>query len=141
MADKREQFIKKRKIEESEYNKLKHEDSVAKRIEFNGADDEKGERSEEKGRNQLSKPAPKESSDKMFAIGNSRFVTVSWFRGRMYVSIREYTSGPGNVYPTKRGISLKPYEWENMMKKLSKINMCIKEEIDSHDAGNDEKDY
>ena len=58
----------------------------------------------------------------MYHIGNDKFVSVSVWNGELKVHIRQYyniandpnTKWAGKMIPTKKGIALNKYEWENL---------------------------
>lgn len=69
------------------------------------------------------KPAAEGSNDtpERFELGNNRFVSVSEFRGRKYVDIREYyvDKKTAELKPSRKGIALKPEEWTSLTKQLA----------------------
>ena len=50
-----------------------------------------------------------------FPIGNRRNVVVSWFKGKLYVHIREYSY---EDFPTNKGICLTPSRWATLVKRV-----------------------
>ena len=56
----------------------------------------------------------------LLPIGNGKYVKVSHYRQRPYVTIPDYaTTANGQLYATKRGILLHPEEWKEL-KSVSK---------------------
>lgn len=48
---------------------------------------------------------------------------MSSFRGRTYVDIREwFDDGSGELRPSKKGIALKPFEWNKLLSSADKVN-------------------
>uniref|UniRef100_A0A182JI93 Transcriptional coactivator p15 (PC4) C-terminal domain-containing protein n=1 Tax=Anopheles atroparvus TaxID=41427 RepID=A0A182JI93_ANOAO len=58
--------------------------------------------------------------------GNKRKVTVSEFKGRVYVNIREYYEKDGKTLPSKKGISLTVPEWKKLLEHADGINEMTK---------------
>ncbi|MBC8411374.1 MAG: transcriptional coactivator p15/PC4 family protein [Rhodobacteraceae bacterium] len=60
-------------------------------------------------------------------LGDNRLVSVSVYRGRSYVDIREFFYiESGELRPTKKGIALKPAEWNQLLEVASRINADVK---------------
>jgi hypothetical protein len=55
-----------------------------------------------------------------------RFVSVSEFRGKPLVNIREYYEANGKLLPGKKGVSLSTDQWEQLKKFIDKIDNDIK---------------
>lgn len=74
------------------------------------------------------KKAPKEE-DKEFkwSLENDRFVTVSEFKGRVMVGIREFymDKGSGELKPGKKGISLNPKQWGKLKAAVKDIDEAV----------------
>lgn len=56
-------------------------------------------------------PRQPDSEVKRFALGNRRNVVVAWFRGKLWVHIREYS---WEDRPTEKGICLTPSRWATL---------------------------
>ncbi|KFB37805.1 p31A, putative [Anopheles sinensis] len=70
---------------------------------------------------------PKEAGEEGFSLnGNKRRVTVSEFKGRVYVNIREYYEKDGKMLPGKKGISLTVPEWKKLQEHTDAINELTK---------------
>ncbi|XP_051137617.1 RNA polymerase II transcriptional coactivator KELP-like [Andrographis paniculata] len=59
-------------------------------------------------------------------LSNKRRVTLSEFRGKTLVSIREYYQRDGKELPTSKGISLTPEQWSSFSKSIPAIEKAIK---------------
>jgi hypothetical protein len=56
-------------------------------------------------------------------LSETRFATVSEFRKRQYVNIREYYKDEaGDLKPGKKGIALKPSEWKKLLEASQELN-------------------
>ncbi|XP_075484431.1 RNA polymerase II transcriptional coactivator KELP [Primulina tabacum] len=62
----------------------------------------------------------------MCRLSKSRRVTISEFRGRTLVSIREYYSKGGKELPSAKGISLTLEQWASFKKKVPAVEKAIK---------------
>mmetsp|Transcript_11265 Transcript_11265/g.11301 ORF Transcript_11265/g.11301 Transcript_11265/m.11301 type:complete len:110 (+) Transcript_11265:80-409(+) len=78
----------------------------------------KKQRTEEKSTNK---------GDGIFSIGRDRKVSVSDFKGKKYINIREYYTdkSTGEEKPGKKGIALTVEQWESLKEKISEIDSCI----------------
>ncbi|KAH9520424.1 Transcriptional coactivator [Bulinus truncatus] len=71
-------------------------------------------------------PTKNSSGEFMFQISKMRFATVSEFRGKAMVSIREYYEKDGDLRPGKKGISLSVDQWQALKEKIPEIDECLK---------------
>ncbi|KAK7011446.1 activated RNA polymerase II transcriptional coactivator p15 [Biomphalaria glabrata] len=71
-------------------------------------------------------PTKNSSGESMFQISKMRFATVSEFRGKAMVNIREYYEKDGELRPGKKGISLSIDQWEALKEKIPDIDECVK---------------
>lgn len=63
-----------------------------------------------------------------FELSKNRFATVSEFKGKVRVDIREYyMTDEGERRPGKKGISLSMEEWKKLTSQLDDIQKKIKE--------------
>jgi len=70
-----------------------------------------------------------EEDGNRFPLSKNRFVTVSTFKGKVRVDIREfYMTDDGERRPGKKGISLSLEEWKKLASNLSDIQKAIKKE-------------
>ncbi|CAL2040774.1 hypothetical protein CAEBREN_14091 [Caenorhabditis brenneri] len=62
--------------------------------------------------------------NEMFEIGNMRYATVSNFKGKEYVNIREYyiDKNTSKMMPSKKGISLNKAQWLNLKDLIPEID-------------------
>lgn len=67
-----------------------------------------------------------EAEEQKIQISDNRFMEVSKFHGKTYVSIREYyKDSSGQQKPTKKGISLTVDQWKKVVENAEKINDII----------------
>ncbi|RNA25207.1 Activated RNA polymerase II transcriptional coactivator p15 [Brachionus plicatilis] len=66
------------------------------------------------------------SEDGLHMLSKNRFASVSEFKGKKYVNIREYYEKDGKSLPGKKGISLSVEQWENLKKNIEKIDDELK---------------
>ncbi|XP_021348471.1 activated RNA polymerase II transcriptional coactivator p15-like [Mizuhopecten yessoensis] len=84
---------------------------------------------EEKTENN-SKVVPKKTGaagEQMFQLSKMRFVSVSEFRGKVLVGIREYYEADGDLRPGKKGISLTLEQWNSLKDQMEEIDRAVKE--------------
>ena len=59
-------------------------------------------------------------------MSNNRFLSVSEFKGKMRVDIREYyLNDSGEKKPGKKGISLSLEEWNKLTDAISEIDKAV----------------
>ena len=76
-----------------------------------------------------------ESSDNSIKLSNNRYLTVTEFKNKVRVDVREYyINSDGERKPGKKGISLSLEEWQKIADNLDKIENAIKK------AGGEEPD-
>ncbi|KAK3098143.1 hypothetical protein FSP39_016570 [Pinctada imbricata] len=63
----------------------------------------------------------------MFQLSKMRFVTVSEFRGKVMVSIREHYEADGELRPGKKGISLNLEQWNQLKDQMDEIDAVVKD--------------
>jgi hypothetical protein len=62
-----------------------------------------------------------------FQLSNNRFVSVSLFKGKVRVDVREYyLDDNGERKPGKKGISLSLDEWKKLKDQMDDIEQSIK---------------
>ena len=59
-------------------------------------------------------------------IGKSRYISVSEFRGKPYINIREYYDDKGVEKPGKKGISLPSDQWDKLKSLMDQIDKDLK---------------
>lgn len=62
-----------------------------------------------------------------FELGKNRRVSVSTFKGKVLVDIREMYDKGGVMAPGKKGISLSTEQWKMLLEHADAINDAIKE--------------
>lgn len=73
-----------------------------------------------------------------FPLSKNRFVTVSTFKSRVHVDIREfYVDDAGERKPGKKGISLTREEWDKLKENMDDIEKAIKKNDDETDNESD----
>ncbi|KAE9552513.1 hypothetical protein FO519_004255 [Halicephalobus sp. NKZ332] len=82
----------------------------------------KGKKNDDEGSDDLPEPGA-------IPVGNKRFVTVSEFRGRHFLNIREYYEKGGKLLPTKKGITFNKNEFESFAKAFPKIQELVAEKL------------
>ncbi|KAK2177551.1 hypothetical protein NP493_593g01024, partial [Ridgeia piscesae] len=77
-------------------------------------------------------PAPKTSggvkvgNEVRFELGKLKFATVSEFKGRKMVNIREfYMTAEGELRPGKKGLALMPDQWEKLKANMDEIDTAL----------------
>ncbi|KAK3609183.1 hypothetical protein CHS0354_013720 [Potamilus streckersoni] len=84
--------------------------------------EKKVEKREEKSKAGASS-GPEEHS---FQLAKNRFVTVSEFRGKVLVGIREFYESDGQMKPGKKGISLSVDQWKKLKEQVDDIDEAVK---------------
>ncbi|XP_073314660.1 RNA polymerase II transcriptional coactivator KELP-like [Primulina huaijiensis] len=92
--------------------------------------EEQAEEEEEEEEDNSKKRGDREYDDEgglvMCRLSKSRRVTISEFRGRTLVSIREYYNKGGKELPSAKGISLTAEQWASFKKNVPDIEKAIK---------------
>jgi len=81
---------------------------------------------EEKGASGGSAGEKGPSGETMFQLSRMRYATVSEFRGKVLVSIREYYEKDGEIRPGKKGISLTLEQWNSLKDQIGDIDAEVK---------------
>jgi len=64
----------------------------------------------------------------MIFLGNMRYASVSEFKRKLYVNIREYyKDNSGTMKPGKKGICLNIQQWQNLKEKMDQLDEMIQE--------------
>lgn len=64
--------------------------------------------------------------EKAYPMGDNKFVTVSQFRGRRSVHIRQFFTDMNNITrPTKKGLVLTTHEWRNLTQIVDDVNKTL----------------
>ncbi|XP_049292015.1 RNA polymerase II transcriptional coactivator [Anopheles funestus] len=77
------------------------------------------------------KKADKSSDDagqvpNSFSLDKNRKLTVTEFKGKVYVGVREYYEKDGKEMPSKKGISLTVPQWKQLLEHADAVNELIK---------------
>uniref|UniRef100_A0A5S6QLY8 Transcriptional coactivator p15 (PC4) C-terminal domain-containing protein n=1 Tax=Trichuris muris TaxID=70415 RepID=A0A5S6QLY8_TRIMR len=69
----------------------------------------------------------KETDEQKFEIGDKRFVSISEYKGRVLVDIREfYSTSDGELKPGRKGISLDVNQFRALVKCIPKLEEQLK---------------
>ncbi|XP_052791859.1 activated RNA polymerase II transcriptional coactivator p15-like isoform X2 [Mya arenaria] len=82
-------------------------------------------KAEEPPKKKAASAAKGPNGDYSFQIANKRFVTVSEFRGKVMVGIREFYDADGELRPGKKGISLPLDQWRQLKNQMDDIEQAI----------------
>ena len=67
---------------------------------------------------------------KQMTIGDNKFASISYYRRKPFINIREYIiSQDGTFVPTKKGILLTPHEWTKLKSVVQDIDHTVAEHI------------
>ncbi|CAF3580481.1 unnamed protein product [Rotaria socialis] len=64
--------------------------------------------------------------ERLYEIGKSRYVSVSEFKGKPYINIREYYEDKGVEKPGKKGISLTADQWDKLKSSMNQVDKDLK---------------
>ncbi|XP_055531386.1 RNA polymerase II transcriptional coactivator [Wyeomyia smithii] len=59
-------------------------------------------------------------------LDRNRKITVSEFKNKVYVNVREYYEKDGKELPGKKGISLTVPQWKKLLESADEVNEAIK---------------
>ncbi|XP_059622232.1 RNA polymerase II transcriptional coactivator [Phlebotomus argentipes] len=65
-------------------------------------------------------------ADAEWQLEKMRWVSVSEFRGRKMVNIREYYERDGKILPGKKGIALSAEQWRKLCSVMNEVNEELK---------------
>ncbi|KAK3764154.1 hypothetical protein RRG08_044085 [Elysia crispata] len=85
-------------------------------------------KAQKKGKEKAAKgsgPTRGDNGEYMFEISPMRFVTISEFRGKTFVGIREFYEKDGKKLPGKKGISLTKDQWQRLKDNIADIDECL----------------
>lgn len=77
-----------------------------------------------KGASSMAEKGP--NGELMFQLARMRYATVSEFRGKVLVSIREYYEKDGDLRPGKKGISLTMEQWNSLKDHIDDIDEAVR---------------
>jgi hypothetical protein len=107
------------------------DESIKKASKSNGKDSNKKSNKKEttkkaKKESNVSEDEDDQHKNGMYELSKQRFVSLSEFKGKHYVNIREYYEKNGKLLPGNKGISLTIEQWEELKKQIPKIDKDIK---------------
>lgn len=83
---------------------------------------------------------PEGNARKGFDLGRDRKISVSEFKGRRYVNIREYyDAGGGEMRPGKRGTSLSREQWDMLTQVKDEVNKAVASDDKFWDLGRNKR--
>lgn len=90
------------------------------------SDEERPKKKQKKEKDKPKKDASKSSiskeEDTMLQLSKMRYVSVSEFRGKKYVNIREYYEQDGDLKPGRKGIALNEEQWKKLKDHITEID-------------------
>merc|ERR1712227_1180025 len=76
------------------------------------SDEPKAKKSKKTSKAETKKYTTSKDGTVMFELGNMKYATISQFKGKKYVGIREYyTDANDELKPGKKGIALNAEQW------------------------------
>jgi len=81
-------------------------------------DDENGE---------VAMPEKNKDGAFMIELGNMKYATVSEFKGKCYVGVREYYFKEDKLMPGKKGVAMNMDQWRRLKQNLDTIDKCLKQ--------------
>ena len=85
----------------------------------------KKEKKEEKEEKEEEKDIEVTKDEIIIHLDNKKRLTISKFKGRLFVNIREYYDDNGTMKPGKKGITLSKECWKRICENISDINEAI----------------
>ena len=70
------------------------------------------------------------SAEKMYLVGGDKYLVVCEWEGNPKVHLRQYfhpKDAPEKMYPTKKGVTLSPQEWEKLKLFIKEVDKALKE--------------
>ncbi|UJR31059.1 hypothetical protein I4U23_018569 [Adineta vaga] len=67
-----------------------------------------------------------QNGERLYEFGKLRYVSVSEFRGKPYINIREYYDDKGVEKPGKKGISLTADQWDKLKSLINQVDKDLK---------------
>lgn len=67
----------------------------------------------------------KKNDDGLYPLGEKRFASVSDFKGKRYVNIREYYEKDGKLAPTPKGVNLTLDQFKELIKIIPQLESEI----------------
>ena len=70
-----------------------------------------------------------DSDENSWDLGKNRFVKLTEFKGKWYVSIREFYNADGDLRPGKKGIMLTMEQWHKFKEIVPDLEDAIKRNV------------
>lgn len=87
----------------------------------------KKEEPREEPKEEKKKPKKSAAGEYSFQLSKNRFASVSEFRGKVMVGIREFYEVDGELKPGKKGISLPLDQWKKLKESMDDIDEAIRD--------------
>jgi len=111
---------------DEEAKKQKAKKQKKKKSKRNSDSEEEKPKKKEKKQPKKATGKPEGNARKGFDLGRDRKISVSEFKGRKYVNIREYyDAGGGEMKPGKKGISLSREQWDMFTQVKDDVNKAV----------------
>lgn len=75
------------------------------------------------------KPKPPGKEGVVWDLDDKKRVTISEFKGKVFVDIREFYEKDGELFPGKKGISLKPEHFAKLVEFIPQISAQLAAKI------------
>lgn len=92
-----------------------------------GPDDIKKPSPPKKNKEDPAKSSASQDKPNTWTLEKLRRVSISEFRGRRSVDIREFYEKNGEILPGKKGIALTPTQWEKLLEIAKEVTTALKE--------------
>ncbi|EKE39180.1 hypothetical protein ENUP19_0317G0087 [Entamoeba nuttalli] len=118
--------------ESEEEKKIIHKDKKEIKKKAKKEEEDSSSEEEEKVSKKKAKKEKKEElklpfeGDKYVQLGERKYVRLNQFKGTKYIDVREFYERDGELKPGQKGISLKDYEFEELVNNIDKIKKWIK---------------
>ncbi|CAB03353.1 Putative RNA polymerase II transcriptional coactivator [Caenorhabditis elegans] len=111
-------------LEKKVTKEQKKKETKSKKRQSEAVEEEKQEVKKAKNEEEVSGRLKDSDGNEMFEIGNLRYATVSKFKGKEYVNIREYyiDRDSQKMMPSRKGISLSKAQWANLKDLIPEID-------------------
>ncbi|GAB4820297.1 hypothetical protein N2152v2_007343 [Parachlorella kessleri] len=77
----------------------------------------------------------------LLQLSDKRFVTLSDYRGKWYVNVREYYSKDGELAPSSKGLSMGPEQWRTLVDSMEALSSALeaRDESQAVDLGGNKR--
>lgn len=82
---------------------------------------------------------PEGNARKGFDLGRDRKISVTEFKGRRYVNIREYYDAGGEMKPGRKGVSLTREQWDMLTQVKDEVNQAVVSDDKFWDLGRNKR--